>query len=146
MVENYLILRFEKKEEFGVPALPGSEKKNVVAKVGEKNKDDKTEEKNELFDTFVQEISKEDPNQIEIRGRRFNRAHDINKKADYSNYKNFAKYCSFWLKGECNRGEVCPYIHAEPPKIRRRNPKYDIKNRYLGIEDPDQKLSISVNF
>lgn len=101
-----------------------------------------TEEKNELFQSFVSEISKDDANQIEIKGRRFNRANDINKPQDFSNYKNFAKYCSFWLKGECNRGKACPYIHAEPPKIRRRNPKYDIKNRYLGTEDPDEKLSL----
>lgn len=128
------------KEEFPVPALRDSDKneKNQIVKKEEKD------EKNELFESFVQEISKEDPNQIEIKGRRFNRAHDINKPANYSNYKNFAKYCSFWLKGECNRGEVCPYIHAEPPKIRRRNPKYDIKNRYLGTEDPDKKLSLRV--
>jgi hypothetical protein len=125
-----------KEEEHPVPALPGT-KENKVVPV-------KTKEEKELFDTFVNEISKEDTNQIEIKGRRFNRATDINKKADYSNYKNFSKYCSFWLKGECNRGEVCPYIHAEPPKIRRRNPKYDIKNRYLGVEDPDEKLSLRV--
>lgn len=123
-------------KEHPVPALPDSKKDKVVAV--------KSNEEKELFDTFVNEISKEDSNQIEIKGRRFNRATDINKKEDFSNYKNFSKYCSFWLKGECNRGEVCTYIHAEPPKIRRRNPKYDIKNRYLGVEDPDEKLSLRV--
>ena len=136
----------KKIDEFPAPlALTDGKQNNQIVKAGTiVKKKGENEEKNELFESFVNEITKEDPNMIEIKGRRFNRAHDINKPADYSNYKNFAKYCSFWLKGECNRGEVCPYIHAEPPKIRRRNPKYDIKNRYLGIEDPDQKLSLRV--
>ena len=95
-----------------------------------------------LFDKYVNEISKDDVNEIEIRGRRFNSLQNYNKQEDYSNYKNLAKYCSFWLKGECKRGDLCTYIHAEPPKIRRRNPRFDIKNRYLGVEDPDQKLSL----
>lgn len=136
----------KKIDEFPAPlALTDGKQNNQIVKAGTiVKKKGENEENNELFESFVNEITKEDPNMIEIKGRRFNRAHDINKPADYSNYKNFAKYCSFWLKGECNRGEVCPYIHAEPPKIRRRNPKYDIKNRYLGIEDPDQKLSLRV--
>ena len=136
----------KKIDEFPAPlALTDGKQNNQIVKAETiVKKKGENEENNELFESFVNEITKEDPNMIEIKGRRFNRAHDINKPADYSNYKNFAKYCSFWLKGECNRGEVCPYIHAEPPKIRRRNPKYDIKNRYLGIEDPDQKLSLRV--
>lgn len=138
----------QERSQHAVPALPKSKENRVVAAGkketgGEKDKE-KEEEKNELFESFVKEISKEEANQIEIKGRRFNRATDVNKPENYSNYKNFAKYCSFWLKGECNRGEVCTYIHAEPPKIRRRNPKYDIKNRYLGVEDPDEKLSLRV--
>ena len=137
------------KTEHAVPALPMTNKNQTVAihkdsKGSNGKKDDKQVEKNELFKTFVDEISKDDANQIEIKGRRFNRSMHVNKPQDFSNYKNLAKYCSFWLKGECTRGELCTYIHAEPPKIRRRNPKYDIKNRYLGVEDPDEKLSLRV--
>ena len=101
----------------------------------------KTEE-DDTFSSFLNQVATEDAHQIEIKARRFNNSVNKDKPANYSNYKNFSKYCSFWLKGECNRGKTCPYIHAEPPKIRRRNPKYDIKNRYLGIQDPDQKLTL----
>lgn len=98
-----------------------------------------------IFEEYMNQISSADTNQIEIKARRFNDATSLNKEGNYTNYKNLSKYCSFWLKGECNRGDLCPYIHAEPPKIRRRNPRFDIKNRYLGLEDPDQKLSLEVS-
>ena len=49
--------------------------------------------------------------------------------------RNEARVCSFWVKGECTRGETCPYRHELPthaPGMQRQN----IKDRYYGSEDP----------
>jgi len=49
--------------------------------------------------------------------------------------RNRARVCSFWLKGECNRGDECPYRHSQEegdPELQHQN----IKDRYLGENDP----------
>ena len=49
--------------------------------------------------------------------------------------RNLAKICTFFLAGECNRGERCPFRH-EYPKYKRDDPmaKQNIRDRY--VEDP----------
>ncbi|KAG1294665.1 hypothetical protein G6F66_005006 [Rhizopus arrhizus] len=56
----------------------------------------------------------------------------LSRKEPY--YKrNRAHVCSFFLKGECNRGDACPYRHEEPTET---NVKQNFKDRYHGINDP----------
>ncbi|KAI7902599.1 uncharacterized protein BX663DRAFT_509794 [Cokeromyces recurvatus] len=49
--------------------------------------------------------------------------------------RNRAHICSFFLKGECNRGDACPYRH-ELPEENEKNMKQNIRDRYLGQNDP----------
>ncbi|KAI9485620.1 MAG: hypothetical protein EXX96DRAFT_515049 [Benjaminiella poitrasii] len=49
--------------------------------------------------------------------------------------RNRAHICSFFLKGECNRGESCPYRH-ELPEENETNMKQNIRDRYHGQNDP----------
>eukprot|EP00918_Siedleckia_nematoides_P105460 GHVU01230317.1.p1 GENE.GHVU01230317.1~~GHVU01230317.1.p1 ORF type:complete len:375 (-),score=40.54 GHVU01230317.1:1259-2356(-) len=49
--------------------------------------------------------------------------------------RNRARVCTFWLRGECTRGDSCPYRHEEEdgdPELENQN----IKDRYIGREDP----------
>eukprot|EP00917_Polyrhabdina_sp_WS-2016_P032332 GHVP01068925.1.p1 GENE.GHVP01068925.1~~GHVP01068925.1.p1 ORF type:complete len:185 (+),score=22.66 GHVP01068925.1:120-674(+) len=49
--------------------------------------------------------------------------------------RNLPKVCSFWQKGECIRGDSCPYRHENDehhPGLTVQN----IKNRYHGKNDP----------
>ncbi|MEW5307120.1 MAG: hypothetical protein WDW36_009536 [Sanguina aurantia] len=48
--------------------------------------------------------------------------------------RNEAKICSFFVKGECNRGAECPFRHEMPTSgpLSEQN----IKDRYYGINDP----------
>lgn len=45
-----------------------------------------------------------------------------------------APICSFFVRGECNRGTECPYRHEMPTTgdLAEQN----IKDRYYGINDP----------
>lgn len=57
----------------------------------------------------------------------------IRKKTPY--YKrNESHLCSFFAKGTCNRGKLCPYRHEMP----KTGPlaKQNIKDRYYGQNDP----------
>lgn len=49
--------------------------------------------------------------------------------------RNRAHLCSFFLKGECTRGEGCPYRHALPSESDN-SVKQNIKDRYNGSNDP----------
>lgn len=51
--------------------------------------------------------------------------------------RNRAHICSFFLRGECNRGDECPYRHERPEEgeLSQQN----IKDRYYGVNDPVAK-------
>ena len=50
--------------------------------------------------------------------------------------RNRAHICSFWVKGECKRGEECPYRHDRPSDPDDPLSQQNIKDRYYGINDP----------
>ncbi|SAM02061.1 hypothetical protein [Absidia glauca] len=52
--------------------------------------------------------------------------------------RNRAHICSFYVKGECNRGASCPYRH-EIPEENKDMAKQNIKDRYRGVNDPVAK-------
>lgn len=49
--------------------------------------------------------------------------------------RNLPRICSFFAKGECNRGKECPYRHDEVEE-EKEQPRQNIKDRYYGINDP----------
>ncbi|KAJ3015792.1 UNVERIFIED_CONTAM: RNA binding motif protein 22 [Siphonaria sp. JEL0065] len=56
--------------------------------------------------------------------------------------RNRAHICSFYVKGECKRGEECPYRHELPPadsEMAHQN----IKDRYYGTNDPVAKKMLN---
>lgn len=49
--------------------------------------------------------------------------------------RNLPRICSFWVKGECSRGESCPFRHENDnhdPSLSSQN----LKDRYYGVNDP----------
>jgi len=50
--------------------------------------------------------------------------------------RNRPHICSFWVKGECKRGEECPYRHEKPSDPDDPLSKQNIKDRYYGVNDP----------
>jgi len=63
--------------------------------------------------------------------------HKLTHMARNSPYykRNLAHICSFFVKGECTRGDSCPYRHEMPdhdPELNNQN----IKDRYYGKNDP----------
>ena len=50
--------------------------------------------------------------------------------------RNQPHICSFWVKGECKRGEECPYRHEKPSDPEDPLSKQNIKDRYYGSNDP----------
>lgn len=50
--------------------------------------------------------------------------------------RNEAQICSFWVKGECKRGEECPYRHEMPKDPTGPLAKQNMKDRYYGVNDP----------
>ncbi|KAJ3332600.1 RNA binding motif protein 22 [Blyttiomyces sp. JEL0837] len=48
--------------------------------------------------------------------------------------RNRAHICSFYVKGECKRGEECPYRHELP--VENDLSHQNIKDRYYGQNDP----------
>lgn len=49
--------------------------------------------------------------------------------------RNATRVCTFWLKGECNRGDSCPFRHEKDnhdPNLSAQK----IKERYYGLNDP----------
>ena len=55
-------------------------------------------------------------------------------RANYS--RNEAKICSFFAKGECTRGDECPYRHEMPRDKDDPLGKQNLKDRYHGNDDP----------
>lgn len=50
--------------------------------------------------------------------------------------RNRAHLCSFFARGECNRGDTCPYLHEMPRSQDDPLAKQNIKDRYFGKNDP----------
>ncbi|KAL5017840.1 hypothetical protein ScPMuIL_003562 [Solemya velum] len=50
--------------------------------------------------------------------------------------RNRPHICSFWVKGECKRGEECPYRHDKPTDPDDPLADQNIKDRYYGMNDP----------
>jgi pre-mRNA-splicing factor RBM22/SLT11 len=50
--------------------------------------------------------------------------------------RNRAHVCSFWVKGECRRGEECPYRHEKPTDPDDPLSDQNIRDRYYGNNDP----------
>jgi pre-mRNA-splicing factor RBM22/SLT11 len=50
--------------------------------------------------------------------------------------RNKPHICSFWVKGECKRGEECPYRHEKPTDPDDPLSDQNIKDRYYGSKDP----------
>lgn len=50
--------------------------------------------------------------------------------------RNLPHICSFWVKGECRRGDECPYRHEMPTDPDDPMSKQSIKDRYHGTRDP----------
>jgi len=49
--------------------------------------------------------------------------------------RNLPKVCSFFSKGECNRGDRCPFRHEMPREGSNGNMDEDIRNRFYGKND-----------
>jgi pre-mRNA-splicing factor RBM22/SLT11 len=54
--------------------------------------------------------------------------------------RNLAHICSFYVKGECNRGSSCPYRHEMPPH-KKDDPlsNQNYLDRFNGVDDPVAK-------
>ncbi|XP_022657967.1 pre-mRNA-splicing factor RBM22-like isoform X3 [Varroa jacobsoni] len=50
--------------------------------------------------------------------------------------RNRPHICSFWVKGECKRGDECPYRHEKPTDPDDPLADQNIKDRYYGNNDP----------
>ncbi|KAK0426229.1 hypothetical protein QR680_009598 [Steinernema hermaphroditum] len=50
--------------------------------------------------------------------------------------RNRAHICSFFVKGECKRGEECPYRHEKPTDPDDPLSQQNMKDRYYGTNDP----------
>jgi len=50
-------------------------------------------------------------------------------------HRNLSHVCSFYQKGECKRGALCPYRHEKAPDDEQWTTQ-GIKNRYYGVNDP----------
>lgn len=69
-----------------------------------------------------------------------NAGHDLlNRiaKTEPNYSRNRAKICTFYLRGECKRGDECPYRHEQPdPSHTQTNYLQGIRDRYYGANDP----------
>ena len=50
--------------------------------------------------------------------------------------RNMAKLCSFFARGECNRGSNCPFRHEMPRDRNDPFSKQNTKDRFYGTNDP----------
>jgi len=55
--------------------------------------------------------------------------------------RNRAHICSFYVKGECKRGDECPFRHELPEENGLEN--QNIKDRYFGSNDPVAKRMLN---
>lgn len=49
--------------------------------------------------------------------------------------RNRPHVCSFWVKGECRRGEECPYRHERPTDPDDPLADQNIKDRYVTVSN-----------
>lgn len=49
--------------------------------------------------------------------------------------RNRPHVCSFFAKGECKRGDACPFRHEAPEAAAGGNSQQSIKDRYYGVND-----------
>jgi pre-mRNA-splicing factor RBM22/SLT11 len=56
--------------------------------------------------------------------------------------RNLPKLCSFFAKGECNRGANCPFRHEMPRDRNDPFSKQNTKDRFYGTNDPVAKKMI----
>lgn len=54
--------------------------------------------------------------------------------------RNKPHVCTFWQKGECSRGSLCPFRHEETSELQTA---YNIKDRFYGVNDPIAKRILS---
>jgi len=57
--------------------------------------------------------------------------------------RNRTHICSFFVKGDCKRGNECPYRHELPPQNELS--QQNIQDRYHGRNDPVAKKILSAN-
>jgi len=57
--------------------------------------------------------------------------------------RNRPHICSFFVKGQCNRGEECPYRHEMPDDKDDPLAKQNVKDRYHGRNDPVARKMLS---
>ncbi|KAF5373769.1 hypothetical protein D9758_000643 [Tetrapyrgos nigripes] len=57
--------------------------------------------------------------------------------------RNRPKICSFFVKGECKRGNECPYRHEQPPNDELSH--QNIQDRYHGRNDPVARKMLATN-
>jgi len=50
--------------------------------------------------------------------------------------KNQPHVCTFFMKGNCNRGDACPYSHSVEQLNAQMSAAQNIKDRYNGVNDP----------
>lgn len=50
--------------------------------------------------------------------------------------RNMAKLCTFFARGECNRGSTCPFRHEMPRDRNDPFAKQNTKDRFYGTNDP----------
>jgi len=51
--------------------------------------------------------------------------------------RNQSPICSFFQKGECNRGDSCPYRHEKKvPSTTQQQKSHNIQDRFHGVSDP----------
>jgi len=59
--------------------------------------------------------------------------------------RNQPKVCSFFIKGECNRGSDCPYLHELPSESKKDLANQNMQDRYHGRNDPVAKKILARN-
>jgi pre-mRNA-splicing factor RBM22/SLT11 len=57
--------------------------------------------------------------------------------------RNLPHVCSFFAKGECNRGSLCPYRHEMPKDPNGPLANQNIQDRYYGRNDPVAQKMLS---
>eukprot|EP00461_Guttulinopsis_vulgaris_P002434 UN02435 len=56
----------------------------------------------------------------------------VDQEKDFA--RNKSRVCSFWQRGECLRGDTCPYLHKEIHQDKSLG-KQSLKSRYYGQDD-----------
>lgn len=59
--------------------------------------------------------------------------------------RNRPHVCSFFVKGECNRGAECPYRHEVQSESKKELAHQNLQDRYHGHNDPVAKNILAKN-